>query len=168
MIVVFQFFRAALALATHPGDILGELRQVSDPTAQRRAEMNAIVQFALDDLRARSDVGSGRDPHPGLYKESHTIFINGNDVADLSSWMPGDIIHISNPVPYARKIEIGRMHTNLPGHEYEMTEQALQAKYGDIARIEFTYMPVKFSKSPAGSNPKWLQHQPAIMIQALS
>jgi hypothetical protein len=129
MIVVYHFFRAAASLVAHPGDLAALARGESDIVAQRRAEMNAVVQFALRTLRDNSPVGSGRDPHAGQYRDSHTLFINGDDVKDLSSWQPGDEIEISNPVPYARILEIGDSRHRLPHHTYELTEQALQRKY---------------------------------------
>lgn len=166
--IVFQFIRAALAIATHPGVALRAPRG-SDVEAARRDEMNAIVQFTLETLRDKSPVGSLHDPHPGLYRESHTLFINGHSVLDLSGWHRGDVIHITNPVPYARKIEIGRVKASVPAHVYELTEQAVQSKYGDIARIEFTTMPVTFSRSGAGpAKSSWLLHQPAISIRELN
>lgn len=184
MIVVFQFFRAAAAIATHPGQAFaGAGLSDKDVIAQRRNEMNAVVQFAMSELRRQSPVGSGRDPHSGLYRDSHTIFLNGNDVADLSSWKPGDVIHISNPVPYSRIIEVGG-GARVPHHVYELAEQATQRKYGDIAKIELTYMPVKFGgvqqwsrfrgtfgrnlRQRRGRGPDWLVRQPTLIIRDLS
>lgn len=170
MIVVFHFFRAAAAIATHPSEAFGI---GSDIVAERRKEMNAVVQFALGELRRHSPVGSGRDPHPGLYRDSHTIFLNGNDVADLSGWNPGAVIHIANPVPYARIIEVGG-GVRVAHHVYQLAEQSTQRKYGEIANIEFNYMPVRFTKGqiiPAttrrrrGANR--LDRQPTLIIRGL-
>lgn len=184
MIFVFQFFRAAASIATHPGDVFGD--SSGDIVAERRKEMSAIVQFALASLRSNSPIGASDDPHPGLYRDSHTLFVNGNDVADLSSWNPGDVIHISNPVPYARIIEIGDQRTRVPHNVYQLAEQATQQKFGDIARIEFNYMPVRFggidkwSRTASGrrlasrirgGNPRlhagWLVRQPTLIIKGL-
>jgi hypothetical protein len=179
VIVVFHFFRAAAAVAAHPGAAFGV--SSTDVVAERRKEMNAVVQFALSELRRHSPVGSGRDPHPGLYRDSHTIFLNGNDVADLSTWKPGDVIHISNPVPYARIIEMGDTAARVPHHVYQLAEQATQHKYGDIANIEFNFMPIgfggvqqsEFTKQFGGRTrrrsrgPDWLIRQPALIIRDL-
>jgi hypothetical protein len=54
-----------------------------------------------------SPVGSSGDKHPGLYRDSHLVFIDGHVVKDVSGWQPGQQVNISNPVPYARKIEVG-------------------------------------------------------------
>lgn len=172
MIIVYHFFRAALSVATHPGEFGRLVRGESDIVAQRRNEMNEVVQFALKTLRENSPVGSGRDPHPGLYRDSHTLFINGDDVKDLSSWQPGDEIEISNSVPYARILEVGDSRHRIPHHTYELTEQAVQRKYGDIVRVEFTYMPIRFAQSGGpvsrrrrGANR--LDRQPTLIIKGL-
>ena len=39
-----------------------------------------LVAFALETLRELSPVGSTGDEHPGLYRDSHTIFLNGHVV----------------------------------------------------------------------------------------
>lgn len=148
----------------------------------RYAYMGEIVAFALQVLRDKSPVGSGSDPHPGLYRDSHRIFLNGHAVDDVSSWKPGDQINISTPVPYARKIEIGAMKLSLPGHVYEDATQIVAARYGNQASIKFTFMPVRFgdiaayaafSRQERGgrrgdrSTPRrqdWLTRQPAMEI----
>lgn len=178
MTIVFQTFRIASAIAMHPGEIA---QLVRDPVAAKRAEMQEVVDFALDHLRANSPVGSGRDPHPGLYRDSHMLFVNGRNAADLSAWRPGDEIEISNPVPYARKIETGKISVSHP-MVYELAEQAVSAKYGDTASIRFTYMPVRFGEIDSWSQSTklshighasrstrygWLVRQPALIIRSL-
>jgi hypothetical protein len=65
----------------------------------RYLAMQDVVDFALEALRARSPVGANGDKHPGLYRDSHTVFLNGRVVkdGDVSAWRPGDQINISNP-----------------------------------------------------------------------
>jgi hypothetical protein len=43
----------------------------------RYLNMDEVAQFALKTLRELSPVGSGEDPHPGLYRDSHILFLNG-------------------------------------------------------------------------------------------
>ncbi len=174
MIIALNFFRA------------GSTGHDKSTLAKRRAEMTAVVEFAMSSLIEHSPVGGDRDRHAGLYRDSHTLFLNGNDVADISAWMPGDEIEISNPVPYARILEVGDHRARAPHHTYELAEQALQDKYGDIARIELNYMPVKFggvqtwAQSASGralagrvrrGNPSlkadWLVRQPVLKIKGL-
>jgi hypothetical protein len=143
--------------------------------------MSEVVEFALATLRERSPVGSGRrDQHPGLYRDSHMIFIDGHVVSDVSGWQPGQQINISNPEPYSRKIEVGKMKLSVPAHIYEDTAQIVADRYGNQANIKFTYMPVAFGNVAAFAsfskrqrtgrklNDKaradWLSRQPALQI----
>lgn len=92
-----------------------------------------VAQFILDTLRERSPVKSGE------YVRSHTLFLNGVEVQDLSGWKQGDEISITNYVPYSRKIEVGKMKMSVPGHVYERTAQIARRLYREVADISFTY-----------------------------
>lgn len=101
--------------------------------------LNEVVQFAMDTLFALSPVLSGR------YRRSHTLFVNGAAVSDLKSWQPTDgEIYIVNPLPYARKIELGKQKMRVPGSDkiYQQAEQILKRRFGNIAAIKFTYRAV--------------------------
>jgi hypothetical protein len=144
--------------------------------------MTAIVDFALQTLRDKSPVGSGGDKHPGLYRDSHLVFIDGHVVKDASGWQPGQQINISNPVPYARKIETGRTQLSVPNHIYEDTALLVAGRYGNQASIKFVYMPVRFGDVAAYASfsqalkagrrlsdkarKDWLVRQPALQINA--
>jgi hypothetical protein len=141
-----------------------------------------VVQFALQTLRERSPVGSGNDPHPGLYRDSHMVFIDGRRMPDGKSWRPGQTIHISNPEPYSRKIESGDMKMKVPGHVYEMAEPIVTARFGNRFSIKFVFMPVTHGSNQSWADntsmqragrklsPKaradWLVRQPALQITA--
>lgn len=94
-----------------------------------------VVQYAMEVLYDRSPVDSGE------YRDAHTIFLNGAPVSDLSSYEPSDEIVISNLVPYARKIELGKMRMRVGGtdHVYEQAQQLVQRRYGGVAKIRFTF-----------------------------
>lgn len=145
--------------------------------------MPDIVAFALQTLRERSPVGGDGDQHPGLYRDSHTVFLNGHVVQDVSAFRSGDQINIANPVPYARKIEAGRGKMSVPGHVYETTAQIVAARYGNQASIKFTFMPVRFGdvasfaafsrrikpgrrRMSEKARRDWLVRQPALEIRA--
>ncbi|BAL77032.1 hypothetical protein [Bradyrhizobium cosmicum] len=150
----------------------------------RYQAMQDIVDFALSVLRERSPVGTGNDKHPGLYRDSHTVFLNGHVVqgADVSAFRPGDQINISNPVPYARKIEIGRLTMSVPPHVYEDSALIVAGRYGNRASVKFTFMPVRFGGVAAfaafskqirpgrrmseKARQDWLSRQPALEIRA--
>lgn len=146
--------------------------------------MQDIVDFALATLHDRSPVGAADDEHPGLYRDSHTVFLNGQVVqgGNVGAFRPGDQINISNPVPYARKIEIGRLTMSVPPHVYEDTALIVAGRYGNRAVVRFTFMPVRFGGVAAfaafsrrirpgrrmseKARQDWLSRQPALEIRA--
>lgn len=146
--------------------------------------MDEIAQFVLQTLRERSPVGSAGDSHPGLYRDSHMLFIDGHNVPDAKNWQPGQALEFSNPVPYARKIELGTIKVSAPPHVYEETAPLVAARYGNSVNVQFTFMPVRFGSVQAysqsragqaagrrrGGSPKalrdWLVRQPAIIVTA--
>ena len=144
--------------------------------------MTEVATFALDTLRSLSPVGSGSDPHAGLYRDSHTLFLNGASVLDASGWSPGDQLEISNPEPYARKIEVGAMKINVEGHVYERAAAMIRSKYGSAVKVEFVFIPLRFGNAQAQAasgistrhsrrsakrrSGDWLSHQPAIVLSA--
>ncbi|WP_456622146.1 MULTISPECIES: hypothetical protein [unclassified Bradyrhizobium] len=149
----------------------------------RYLAMQDIVDFALETLRSRSPVGSGDDLHRGLYRDSHLVFLNGQVVQDVRAFKRGDQINISNPVPYARKLEIGNARMQAPLHVYEDTALIVANRYGNRAAVKFTFMPVRFGGISAyaafskqlkrgrrtmseKSRQDWLVRQPAIQIRA--
>ena len=101
--------------------------------------LSEVVQFAMETLFDLSPVLSGR------YRHSHTIFVNGVAVSDLKSWKPTDgEIYIVNPLPYARKIELGKQKMRVPGSDkvYQQAAQIVKRRFGNIAAVKFTYRPV--------------------------
>lgn len=95
--------------------------------------LDLVAQFAMETLYRLSPVLSG------TYRNSHTLFLNNLAVSNLKGFKPGDEVTISNPVPYARKIEVGRMKMSVPGHVYERAARIVRSRYGNIATIGFTY-----------------------------
>lgn len=150
----------------------------------RYLAMQDVVDFALMTLRDRSPVGAAGDKHPGLYRDSHTVFLNGHVVQDgnVGAFRAGDQINISNPVPYARKIEIGKMQMSVPAHVYEDAALVVAGRYGNRAAVKFTFMPVRFGDIAAfaafsrairpgrrmsdKARQDWLSRQPALEIRA--
>lgn len=97
--------------------------------------LDLVVQFAMETLFDKSPVLSG------AYRTGHTIFLNGAPVPDLAQWKSGDEVAISNYLPYARKIEAGKMTMRVPGtdHVYAQAAQIVNARYGNVAKVRFTY-----------------------------
>jgi len=97
--------------------------------------VEVVAQFAMETLFDLSPVLSGK------YRLSHTLFLNGSAVPNLMGFKSGDEATISNPVPYSRKIEVGKMKMRVPGTSmiYAKAAKIVQARYGNIANIGFTY-----------------------------
>lgn len=97
--------------------------------------LDAVVQFAMEILFDRSPVLSGE------YRLAHTLFVDDVAVPNLENWRPGQTIVISNFVPYARKIELGKMKMRVSGTSqvYEQAERIVRRRFGNMARVYFTY-----------------------------
>jgi hypothetical protein len=138
--------------------------------------LDVVAEYALDVLRQLSPVDKGD------YVRNHVVMINGVTVDNpdnansraLASWKPGDRITISNRMPYTRKIEIGRKGYRAHGHVYEKAAQIVAGRYGNLAKVFFTY-----DKAPKGEvyawawgksdhsqkHQEWLTRQPTLVIQ---
>lgn len=152
----------------------------SGPLDAQKA-MNEAKQIAL--RKARKEMLQAIDKHPGLYRDSHTVFLNGSVVSDgkVAAFRAGDQINISNPVPYARKIEIGHGRMSLPGHVYEDAALIVAQRFGNSDAVKFTFMPVRFGSVQAiatfsrpirpgrrlsqKAREDWLVRQPALEIR---
>lgn len=97
--------------------------------------LDEVVQVALETLFDLSPVLSG------VYRMNHRLFANGVEVRNLANWDGEGQIIISNSMPYARKVELGVMTMRVPGsdHIYEQAEFTLRQRFGNQARIVFTF-----------------------------
>lgn len=103
--------------------------------------LDRIAEVALDLLRKASPVKSGD------YVRGHTLYLNLTPVETLKSWKPGDEVSITNTVPYARVIEVGKrggtvVKFSMPPHVYEKVARALMRQYREMADIQFSYRAV--------------------------
>lgn len=103
------------------------------------ARLDEVVRFALATLQSLSPVGSGSDPHPGLYRDSHKLFRNGYPVSNLLAWKAGDEVSITNYVDYSRILEVGDQKFRLPLKIYERAADIVEERFGKDAKIEFTW-----------------------------
>lgn len=98
-----------------------------------------VLIWIGNDLVAHSPVGreGAGDKHPGLYKASHTLFADGTEVPRGSEIPPASEYIFMNQVDYSRKIERGqsRQFQNV----YEGTAARSKARFGNIAKIGFTF-----------------------------
>lgn len=97
--------------------------------------LDEIVQFAMETLFDLSPVLSGE------YRRSHVILIDGIAQPDLKSWSQGSEISISNPLPYSRKIEVGKMTMRVPGTSkvYQQAQRIVAGRFGNVVTVRFTY-----------------------------
>lgn len=100
-------------------------------------------------LEAHSPIGRGRDPHPGLYKRSHTLFADGVEVPAGGVVPPAEEYVFLDLTPYARKIEGAGARppssAQAPEGVYNMVADLARSRFGNLARIDFTF------RAPLGS-----------------
>lgn len=102
----------------------------------------AIVKMALQELRDASPIQSG------LYRNSHIILLNGTQVETLPANLSAtDQIVLTNPVPYARRVEIGKTKAgrdftiSVPNRIFErVTKNKLLPRFRNVADISFGYI----------------------------
>lgn len=129
------------AYANHPGNT--DLRSVvlPGPIVFKYRYVREVVSEILKALRAASPITNGD------YVRGHTIFVNGVAVPQLPARLKhGDEVMISNPVPYARRIEIGKTESGrafvmqVPNRIYARVAQRMATRYRNSAHIEFDYV----------------------------
>lgn len=124
----------------------------------RYPRLEQVAQFAMETLFDLSPVLSGD------YRSAHLLFLNGEPVANLKGWRPGDEISISNPLPYARKIEVGSMTMRVPGTDlvYQQARRKVMSRWGNVAKVDFTFRAImggdQVNQAAAASSgqPWWL------------
>lgn len=83
----------------------------------------------------------------GAYRDSHTLFLNGAPVAGrLPELGPQDELMITNTVPYARRIEIGKTKSGrpfvrqVPPRIYETVAGQMTRRGGILVNVRFAYV----------------------------
>jgi hypothetical protein len=98
-----------------------------------------VLIWIANDLIEHSPVGriDANDRHPGLYKRSHTLFANAVEVPVGEQIPEADEYVFMNLTPYARKLEGGSSRQF--DHIYEGGAKRARSRFGNIAKILFTY-----------------------------
>ncbi len=98
-----------------------------------------VLVWIGNTLRDRSPVLTG------AYRDAHTLFADGTEV-DLDAEVPSASEYtFLNPLPYARKIEIGKTRSgrdfviSVPNRIYERTADDAKKRFGNLANIRFSY-----------------------------
>lgn len=116
----------------------------------RRPQMAEAVLWALDMLRKRSPVLTGR------YVQSHTVLLNGAEItgdikAALQNVKDGDRVQIVNPQPYAKKIEGRKARSKGRGTNRTRTAavagQSKQAPRGVYERVVLPMLVRRYGRS---------------------
>lgn len=132
------------AYANTPGNRNLDSVKLPGPIVFRYRYHREILSAALEELRKASPVISG------LYRDSHTVFVNGIPIAGVpASLKPGDEIFIANPVPYSRRLEVGltesgrafvlQVEPNIYGR---VMRNVLIPRYRRVAKISLTYVTI--------------------------
>ncbi|MCV9960388.1 hypothetical protein OIU34_00615 [Pararhizobium sp. BT-229] len=102
------------------------------------SRIEEVVEFSLVTLQDISPVLSGD------YRKAHHVFLNGHPAADLSEYQAGDDLMITNLLPYARKIEVGKMTMRVAGTSkvYQQARRIVMNRFGNSASVEFTFRAV--------------------------
>lgn len=132
------------AYANAPGNANLESVVLPGPIVYRYRYMREMLTVALDELRKASPVISG------LYRDSHTLFINGIPVTGAPpNIRAGDEVFIANPVPYARRIEVGLKEDGRPfviqvaPRIYErVMKTVLVPRYRGVAKLSHGYVTI--------------------------
>ena len=134
-----------------------------------------ITEFDLvtDVLRWIADALFEASPfRSGAYREGHTLYADGREVPVGETIPEADEYVFTNPVPYARKIEIGKTKTGrpfviqVPNRIYERTAKAARSRFGNVMKISFTYRGIvggAMGRSRAHNRPE--NRSPAIVLQ---
>lgn len=136
-----------LTVVRHVDGVLGAPESAVKPDGvivYDYGRLDQVAEYALDILRELSPVDSGD------YVRSHVLMLDGQVVETLEGWKPGDRITISNPLPYVRKIEIGRQGYRAHAHVYEKAAAQVSRRFGNIANVIFA-----FEAAPPGAIYDW-------------
>lgn len=135
---------AALERVKPDGTIVAEFVLVQD-----------ALRWIAEQLALHSPVLTGR------YRASHILFA---DDAEVPAGSPppaaGEYVFLS-PLPYARKIEAGRSN-QAPDGVYEAVAALANRRFGNLARIRFTYRAL--ASAPSGKGRARDNRRPAIVV----
>jgi len=108
-----------------------------------------VLRWIANELVLRSPFRTGQ------YARSHTLFADGREIR-LGEQIPFAMEYsFTNAVPYARKIEIGTTRAGrafviqVPNRIYERTARDARARFGNMAKISFTWRGVVGGAQPA-------------------
>lgn len=129
------------AYANTPGNTRLETVRLPGPIVYRYRYLRELVLALMRALQDASPV------YTGAYKKAHTLYIDGRPAPLNTPIRAGQEVMISNPVPYARRLEIGKTESGrdflirVPNRIYErVAKGAVARRYGNTAKITFGYV----------------------------
>jgi hypothetical protein len=134
--------------------IPGFIDPAAHVVARWQIEVGAVA-YAWDALHRAGPVLKG------AYRKSHRIYADGAEVSGPDDTAGAREVLILSIVPYARKIERGRKGY-APGSVYQAVTALTAARYGNIARIKFTYAE---PEGPAPALDAWAATSPTAAMQ---
>lgn len=143
------------------------LDRVEHVVHARFSYMGRIVDAALQTLRDTSPVKSGK------YQAGHQAFVDGELTTDPATIAKARRVVISDSVPYARVIEIGRgkkkpfsKQPRVPAEgPYHAAARSLQRRFGHLANIAFDWVRIDEGTVVGGSGTRSLRF-PCVVIEA--
>jgi hypothetical protein len=172
--------RLPVKKVTVDGRLNGALESVNPDDGFIVAEWElttSVLQWIGKTLIERSPVVSGK------YRDSHTLFADGTEVLLTDKIPPANEYTFLNPLPYARKIEIGKTKegrafvVQVPNMIYERTAEDAKARFGNAAVIKFVYaapiggriMPyVPVNKASSASTRSKAAHERQLRVPAIT
>jgi hypothetical protein len=115
----------------------------SEGSAEDRVKPDGVIVYEFE-LLGDLFVWIGEQLHryspvlTGRYQRSHTLFADGAEVAIGDTVPPATEYVFMSTLPYARKIERGES-SQAPSGVYELVTAQARARFGNIARIDFSY-----------------------------
>lgn len=131
------------AYANRPGNNILENVVLPGPIVYHYRYLSDLIAYAMEELRRQSPAQSG------TYKRSHTVYVNDQPMGDRIPTIikSGDNIYIANPVPYARRLEIGRTKggaraflISVPNRIYERVTTMTKAQAKGLVKIKMGYV----------------------------
>lgn len=134
-------------------------------------QLLAAITFALSYVLTRSPVGSGRDRHPGRFRKSWVIAVNGRDYTGDIADIPFDaVVTIVNITPYSRRLSLGRHKFTLASNLPSDLRQVLVRRFPTLdSNVVFVDLPASLSRAGVKvpvSTRKGPMRYPAVQIQA--
>lgn len=126
--------RGASLESAHPdrGTIIFRFDLVSD-----------VIAWIMQALVDRSPVGPAGGA--GTYREAHRLFADGREVDLGGEVPPAEEYSFTNYLSYSRRLEIGKTKAgrdflvSVPNRIYERTAKDARARFGNLAKVGFTY-----------------------------